>query len=202
MNKIHSTAIIGQNAIIGDNNEIGPYCFLDNCVIGDNNIFSSHVIIGQAPEHRRAQGTYSVEIGNFNTFREFITVHCGTTRATEIGSRNYFMTGSHVAHDCLIFSDVTMTNGARLAGHVIVMDGANLGLNSCVHQHQIIGAYAMLGMGTVVTKGVSICPGEIWVGNPAEFLKKNEIGLDRASITDDDLLNFEKQFEKLKCSQF
>ena len=42
MNKIHNTAIIGKNTIIGSNVEIGPYCVVEDGVkIGNDNILHS-----------------------------------------------------------------------------------------------------------------------------------------------------------------
>ena len=39
MNKIHNTAIIGKNTIIGSNVTIGPYCVIEDGVkIGNDNI--------------------------------------------------------------------------------------------------------------------------------------------------------------------
>ena len=37
-------------------------------------------------------------------------------------------------HDCLIEDDVTMSSNAAAAGNVIIMRGANLGINAAIHQ--------------------------------------------------------------------
>ena len=42
---IDPTAYIHPNAQIGENNFIGPHCYIGDCVIGDNNIIHSNVSI-------------------------------------------------------------------------------------------------------------------------------------------------------------
>ena len=45
MKKIHNTAIIGKNSIIGSNVEIGPYCVIEDGVkIGNENILHSSAV--------------------------------------------------------------------------------------------------------------------------------------------------------------
>jgi acetyltransferase-like isoleucine patch superfamily enzyme len=51
-----------------------------------------------------------------------------------------------------------------------VEDGASLGSSVTVLAGVTIGARAIVGAGSVVTKNVG--PGEIWAGNPARFLRK------------------------------
>ena len=44
MTKIHNTEIIGKNAVIGSNVEIGPYCLVEDGVkIGNDNVLHSSV---------------------------------------------------------------------------------------------------------------------------------------------------------------
>ena len=73
------------------------------------------------------------------------------------------------------------------------MHGATIGFSSNIHQFQVIGSYSMLGMMTCVLKGAKIYPGQIWIGNPARFLKDNTIGLQRKSIEKD---NLAEEFER------
>ena len=71
------------------------------------------------------------------------------------------------------------------SGHNHIMKGANLGHGCIIHPWQIVGSYAMIGMGTVIPKKTRVEPGYIYVGNPAKKLKLNEIGLERQGITKD-----------------
>lgn len=53
-----------------------------------------------------------------------------------------------------------------------VCKGASIGAGSTILPGITIGENAMIGAGSVVTKDVPA--GEIWVGNPAKFIKKIE----------------------------
>ena len=52
----------------------------------------------------------------------------------------------------------------------VVKKGASIGANATIICGITIGEGAMIGAGSVVTKDVPA--GEIWVGNPAKFLRK------------------------------
>lgn len=54
-------------------------------------------------------------------------------------------------------------------GGAIVEDEAVIGANVTILPHVRIGKRAMVGAGSVVTKDVP--PNEVWVGNPAKFLR-------------------------------
>ena len=51
-----------------------------------------------------------------------------------------------------------------------VCKGASIGAGTTILPGLVIGENAMIGAGSVVTK--SVPAGEIWVGNPAKFLRK------------------------------
>ncbi|CAM1360224.1 dTDP-6-deoxy-3,4-keto-hexulose isomerase [Tenacibaculum litopenaei] len=53
---------------------------------------------------------------------------------------------------------------------VVVAAGASIGANATILGGVVIGAGAMIGAGSVVTK--SVPAGELWVGNPARFVRK------------------------------
>ncbi len=52
----------------------------------------------------------------------------------------------------------------------IIKKGASIGANATILGGITIGEGAMIGAGSVVTKDVP--PGELWVGNPARFIRK------------------------------
>lgn len=54
----------------------------------------------------------------------------------------------------------------------LIKNGASIGAGSTILCGITIGEGAMIGAGSVVTKDVQA--GEVWVGNPAKFLKKIE----------------------------
>lgn len=193
MNQIHPTAIVESSVQLGTGNRIGPFCIIvGDTIIGDNNTFISGCSIGQEAEHKAwFDRPGKTIIGNNNRFSEFVTVHRGTETVTRIGNNCIFLRASHVGHDCIIHDDVTVSCSVLLGGHSVVHRGSNLGLGSILHQFSVVGAFAMLGMGTIVPKSKKIEPGKIYVGNPAEFLKPNQIGLERNGI-DDKTLNYYK----------
>ena len=178
MNKIHNTAIIGKNTVIGSNVEIGPYCVVEEGVkIGNDNILQSSVYmtgetdigegntffpfcsIGSNPQDLKYQGEKSrLIIGNKNIFREHCTANPGTAgdnMITVVGNSSLFMMGAHIAHDCIIGDNVIMANQATLGGHVHIDNFAVLGGLSAVHQFCRIGKLAMIGGLSAVENAVS-----------------------------------------------
>lgn len=201
-NKIDVTAIIGDFVSIGKNNVIGPYCIIEgNTSIGDGNHFMGHCSIGTRAEDYHDRGTsvgFGVEIGNGNIVREFCTINAGTLRNTILESRVKMLRGSHVGHDAHIEDDAILSCNVLIGGFTRVCRGANLGLGAIVHQKMIIGAYALLGMGCIVTKKSTCLPGNIYVGNPCRLLQQNTIGLDRAGISHKDLQKMTEEFNNLQ----
>lgn len=189
MNYIHETALVEKGVILGDENYIGPFCIIKSgTIIGNNNRFEAYVSIGTAPEHRdflngRNERYKPVLIGDNNVFREFVTINAGVSNQTIIKNFCTFLKSSHVGHDCIVHDWVTLSCGCLIGGHTIIMEGANFGLGSICHQKSIIGAYAMIGMHATITKSLEVTPGDIFVGSPAKFLKRNQIGLDRGGVT-------------------
>lgn len=55
-------------------------------------------------------------------------------------------------------------------GETLVKEGAAIGAGAVIVCGVTIGKFALIGAGAVVTKNVP--DGEVWVGNPARFLKK------------------------------
>jgi len=200
MNEIHPSAIIDTNARLGDGNVIGPFCYLGPTVrMGDGNVLVGWVAVGTPPEK---EGWYDkpgpVEIGDGNRFSEFVTVHAATFGTTRVGHRCKMLRGSHLGHDAVLEDDVTVSCTVMIGGESHVMKGANLGLGAVVHQQQTIGAWAMVGMGAVVPKKLHVFPGGIYVGNPARYSRKNRIGLERASVSDESLREEETRYRRLR----
>ena len=84
-------------------------------------------------------------------------MHRGTEHGgglTTVGDDNFFMTGSHIAHDCHVGNNNIFANSATLAGHVEVGDFCNVGAFSAVHQFCRVGSHAFMGGYTVATLDV------------------------------------------------
>jgi UDP-N-acetylglucosamine acyltransferase len=201
---IHPSAIIHPQAQIGANCQIGPYCVIgEHVTLGDNCRLHSHVVIdghtrlGQDNEIfpfaaiglktqdlKWKGGVTRTEIGDHNTFREYVTIHSATSdgNATVVGSHNHVLAYSHIAHDCRLGSHIIMSNAATLAGHVIVEDHAIISI-SAVHQFCRIGKFAMIGGCSKVVQDVP--PFMIADGNPAETRTINKVGLERNGFSEE-----------------
>jgi UDP-N-acetylglucosamine acyltransferase len=129
-NFIHPTAIIGENVILGDNNYIGAYC-----------------IIGDTAEHKKYWDKEKgmVVIGNNNIITGLVTIDAGTSDITTIGDNCFIMKHAHIGHDCLIYSNVTISCGAKIGGHSIIKEYSNIGLNAVLHQFTKIERGCMIG---------------------------------------------------------
>jgi UDP-N-acetylglucosamine acyltransferase len=77
------------------------------------------------------------------------------------------------------------------------MKGASFGFGVLVHPAKIIGSYSMLGMGCIVTKKQKIEPGKTYVGNPARYIKNNDYGLEKRSISSKNLQSEIKRYNDL-----
>jgi UDP-N-acetylglucosamine acyltransferase len=199
-NVIHPTSIIEYGAIIGENNYIGPYCYItSNSTIGNDNRLEAFVCVGTPAEHknilRLGQQGKKTQIGNNNIFREYVTVHAGAFEDTIIGNDNILQRNAHIGHDAIIKDKVTLSCNTIVAGHVIVNDGSNMGLSSITHQFTSLPPYSMLGMGAILTKKTIMEPFSIYVGNPSRFLKVNKIGIERNGLTKEYISNVIKEWE-------
>src|SRR5437879_8460655 len=103
---------------------------------GRENKFYAYCSIGQQTQDLKYQGepTY-LEIGDENTFREFVTVNRSTTSEgkTRVGNRGNFLAYSHIGHDCTVGDGVIFSNNGTLGGHVQVGDHAVMGGLTAVH---------------------------------------------------------------------
>ncbi len=174
---IHASACVDPGAELGPGVSIGPGCVIGGLVsigrntrleanvhiagrtqIGEDCLFSPFSAVGGEPQDTGYKGEDTgVVIGDRNIFREFITIHRGTVKVggtTTIGSDNYFMAYSHIAHDCRVGSQTIFTNAATLGGHVVVDDFASIGAFSAVHQFCRVGKYAFIGGFSVILQDV------------------------------------------------
>lgn len=200
MNKISPLAIIENGATIGQNVEIGAYCFISaNTTIGDgtkidqnsliygkttigkNNHIFSHAVIGSAPQDLKFDGEdVELIIGDNNKIREFTLFNPGTKGGggkTIIGSHNLFMGYVHIGHDVIIGNHCVLANGATLAGHVEMGDYAVVGGMTPIHQFVHIGDYAMIAGASALAQDIPpFCMAE---GNRAYIRGLNLTGLRR-----------------------
>ncbi|MGV3530957.1 MAG: acyl-ACP--UDP-N-acetylglucosamine O-acyltransferase [Chthoniobacteraceae bacterium] len=219
--EIHPTAVVDPSAIIGDGCFIGPYsivgagvtlgpdCWLQHHVslsgpsqFGARNRFFAFTSIGQQTQDLKYVGepTY-LEVGEGNCFREFVTVHRGTSPGskTRIGNGGNFLAYCHIAHDCIIGDRVIFSNNGTVAGHVEVGDCAVIGGLTAIHQFCRIGRYAITGGCSKIVQDVP--PFMIADGNPAEIRGYNKVGLERNGYGEDALRRVKDFYRVIYRSQ-
>ncbi|MFQ5953381.1 MAG: acyl-ACP--UDP-N-acetylglucosamine O-acyltransferase, partial [Candidatus Omnitrophota bacterium] len=199
---IHETSIIARGAEIDSTVEIGPRAIVEDGVkiqpgvkimanayiykgteIGEDTVIHQGVVIGAEPQDYSYKGQESfTRIGKNNIIREYVTIHRGTTEgsATVIGDNNFLMVQSHLGHNCRTENNVIIANGALLAGHVEVEEGAFISGNVVFHQFCRIGRYSMIGGFTGVNKDV---PPYMLVRGPSAIRGINLVGLRRAGFS-------------------
>ena len=184
---IHPTAVIEDNVEIGPDCEIGAYAVIKGFSrLGARNRIFEHAVIGGEPQDVKFKAETSyLEIGDDNIIREFCTFHRanGEGLTTRIGSRNFFMVGCHVAHNCVIGDDNIFANEVALAGHITIEDHVFLSNNVGAHQFVRMGRHAMIGGKSKIVQDV--LPFFITDGNPARVRGVNTVGLQRAGFTEE-----------------
>ncbi|ARU05782.1 acyl-[acyl-carrier-protein]--UDP-N-acetylglucosamine O-acyltransferase [Comamonas serinivorans] len=219
--KIHPTALVDARAELDSSVEVGPYavigphvqmgagcsvgphaCIEGHTRIGQNNRFFQFVSIGAAPQDKKYAGEPTrLEIGNDNTFREFVTINTGTTQdqgITRLGDDNWIMAYVHVAHDCQLGSHIILANAVQLAGHVHLGDWVFLGGQTGVHQFVRVGAHAMAAFQTRLPQDVP--PFMTVGGNPVAAHGVNAEGLRRRGFSPERIANV-KHMQRLLYRQ-
>jgi UDP-N-acetylglucosamine acyltransferase len=215
---VHPTAIVDPKARLAPSAHVGPYCVVGpDVVIGDRTVLHNHVtvqslttigsdnqfypysVIGADPQDRKFRGEHTVcIIGDDNTIREHVTVHRGTGNGggvTQIGDRNLIMVAAHIAHDCILGSDICVANQVMLAGHVKIQDCANIGGGAGLHHFTTVGAHAFVGGLARITKDVP--PYMIVEGHPAEVRGLNSIGMKRRGYSDPHIEAMKDAYKRL-----
>jgi UDP-N-acetylglucosamine acyltransferase len=214
---IHSTAVIHPKARVGDGCGIGPYCVIGEHVeLGAGCQLHSHVVIDghtrlgtrneifpfasiglKTQDLKWKGGITRTEIGDENTFREYVTIHSATSDGgvTSVGSDNHILAYCHVAHDCQLGDHIIMSNVATLAGHVTVGDYAVVGGLAAVHQFCRIGKMAIIGGCSKVVQDVP--PFMLADGNPAETRTINKVGLERNGVSEEAIAGLRSAYKVL-----
>ncbi len=204
--RISQLAAIDSTAEIGDDVEIGPFCVigpqvrigsgtkLENNVtlmgrvtLGEHNHLFPGVVIGGHPQDVSYRGSDTqVIIGDHNVLREAVTVNRATEKedgVTTMGSHNFLMACSHVAHDCRLGSHIIIANATLLGGHVRVHDHASLSGGVAVHHYATVGSYSFVaGISRVLH---DVPPYMLCEGQPARPRCINVVALKRNDFSTD-----------------
>jgi UDP-N-acetylglucosamine acyltransferase len=205
MTQVHSTAIVDTKAELDPTVSVGPYAVIgphvrvgagttigSHCVIEgrttigrDNRIFQ-FASLGAIPQDKKYAGEPTeLVIGDRNTIREFCTFNIGVPGAggvTRVGSDNWIMAYTHIAHDCRVDDHTTLANNTTLAGHVHLADWVTVGGLTGIHQFVSVGAHAMIGFASAVAQDVP--PFMLVDGNPLEVRGFNVVGLRRRNFSE------------------
>jgi len=213
---IHKTAIIDSRAKISNNVKIGPYTVIGpnveidegtevqshvnivgNTKIGKNNKIYPFASIGNDPQDLKFKGEKTtLEIGDNNKIREYVTINPGTEGGgsiTKVGNNCLFMVSSHVAHDCYVGDNVVLANNVALGGHAQIDNNAIIGGNSAVQQFTRVGKFAMIGGMCGVVRDV--IPYGIAHGNRSILQGLNLIGLRRKNIPNKEILSLSEAYK-------
>ncbi len=221
--KIHAQAVVSPAAKLGAGVEIGPFAVVgadvelgEGCVVhshavingpskfGARNIFHPFCVIGGDPQDYTFRGEHvGLAAGDGNIFREHVTISRGTQKGggiTRLGNGNFFLSYSHVGHDCRVGNGTLFVNGATLAGHVTVQDFVTLGAFSPVHQFCRLGKYAYIGACTVITQDV--LPFSLIVSErETKCFGANTIGLERKGFSPERIQALQCAFKLLVRSK-
>lgn len=137
---------------IGENSNIWQFCVVfPDAKIGSNCNICANVLIEN-----------DVTVGNNVTVKSGVQLWDGVTLEDNV------FVGPNVTFTNDLFP--RSKNEDWKLSKTLVKKGASIGANATIVCGVIIGENAMIGAGSVVTKDIPA--GEVWVGNPARFLRK------------------------------
>jgi UDP-N-acetylglucosamine acyltransferase len=94
--------------------------------------------------------------------------------STKIGNDCYIWHNAVIGHDCQIGDNTVVGVGCNKSGMVHIGKWSYVAVGSTIAPRAIIGDYSMIGHGSNVRADAVVPNREIWVGNPAAFLKMNK----------------------------
>lgn len=148
--KIHPLSEV-QTDKIGENTSVWQFCvILKNAQIGSNCNINCNVFIEN-----------EVIIGDHVTIKPGVQIWDGITLEDHVFiGPNVTFTNDHFPKSKNIDFELRKT---------VVKTGASIGANATILGGVTLGENSLVGAGSVVTKDIPA--NEVWVGNPAEFLK-------------------------------
>lgn len=215
---IHPSAVLEPGATIGAGATIGPFCHVGpEAVIGEGVELVGHVtvigattigagtkvyptaVLGGPPQSRgHSGGRTTLTIGRNCLIREAVTMHVGSDggrSATTVGDNCQIFAYSHIAHDCIIGNNVTMTNNAALSGHCEIGDNVNIGGMTAIHQFVRVGQGAFLaGYSAIVG---DVIPFGMAIGNRAHLRGFNIVGMRRSGMSRTEIHELRRAYRML-----
>lgn len=178
-------SVIGEEVTIDEGTTIGAHVVIERwTTIGARCRIGNGAMFGGDAQHRSYDGSPSyLRIGDDNDIRELSVIHRSAFpgQSTLIGSHNFIMSQTHIAHDCVLGNHVILASLTALAGHVEIEDWATLGGVIGVHQFVHVGTHSMIGGCSRLMQDAP--PYMLLVGNPAKAHGLNIVGLRRAGFS-------------------
>ena len=146
---IHESSYIDENVVIGEGTKVWHFSHvLSNCAIGKDCSLGQNVVVGP-----------NVSIGDNVKLQNNVSVYEGVTLEDGVfcGPSCVFTNVNNPRSEIIRKDEYRKT---------IVKRGASIGANATIICGNIIGKYALIGAGTVVTK--KVLPFALVVGNPAK----------------------------------
>lgn len=145
---VHPTAVIDDEAVIGDGTKIWHFChIMSNCIIGRDCNIGQNVVVSPG-----------VILGNNVKVQNNVSIYTGVVCKDDV-----FLGPSCVFTN--VINPRSAVNRKSEYRQTIVGVGATIGANATIVCGHDIGDYAFIGAGAVVTKDVK--PFALLVGNPA-----------------------------------
>lgn len=180
-------ALIGPGVKVGAGTEVGPRVLIEkDTTVGEDCFIANGAVLGTDPQDLKFKGEETqLSIGDRTIIREFSTLNRGTAASgrTVVGSDCLLMAYTHIAHDCEIGNHVILANAVNMAGHVHIEDWVIVGGVTPIHQFVRIGAHAFVGGGSRVPQDVP--PYCRAAGNPPKLFGLNTVGLERRGLSNE-----------------
>jgi len=146
---VHDTAVIEAGCRIGNDSRVWHFSHLmGDCIIGERCNIGQNVFIGSG-----------VQVGNGVKIQNNVSLYSGVICEDDV----------FLGPSC-VFTNVTnprsFINRKEEFRTTYIEKGATIGANATIVCGNRIGAYALIGAGSVVTKDIP--PYTLWVGNPAK----------------------------------
>ena len=199
---IHVTATVEAGAVLGTGTRVGAGAVIGRCVrvgsdceiharvtivegtvLGDRVVVQSGAVLGstgfgyvrdaETGRYVRFPQQGTLEIGDDVEIGANTTIDRGALGPTKIGRGTKIDNLVHIAHNCVIGSDVVIAAQTGISGSTVVEDGAVIGGQVGIGDHATIGEGVILGSGSgVLSRKKLRGPGQVFWGIPAQPLRE------------------------------
>jgi len=194
---VHATSVIHSKAKVDSSVHVGPFCYIDQCEIGEGTIIYGHVrIYDHVRIGRRVVihagcvvgadgfGFARSEQGELEKFPQVggviveddvelqagVHVARGALGDTRIGKGTKIDSGCHIAHNDVIGKHCAIAAHTMFAGSVKLGDYCYVGPLTAFRDHIEVGDRVTIGLASVVTKDIP--SGASVMGAPARAVEE------------------------------